>query len=32
MAMYLKWDISSLPLLTPWYVEDHKISYYFPIL
>ncbi|WP_413466707.1 tryptophanase leader peptide [Photobacterium sp.] len=28
--MYLRWQSSSLSLLTPWYIEDNKISYYFP--
>ncbi|NBI53902.1 tryptophanase leader peptide [Photobacterium alginatilyticum] len=27
-----KLKVSSLPLLTPWYVEDDKLSDFFPIL
>ncbi|WP_425440425.1 tryptophanase leader peptide [Photobacterium lipolyticum] len=29
--MYLKWQSSLLSLLTPWYIEDYKISYHFPL-
>ncbi|WP_414811574.1 tryptophanase leader peptide [Photobacterium profundum] len=28
--MYLKWQLSTLSSLMPWYIEDYKISYYFP--
>ncbi|PSV99440.1 tryptophanase leader peptide [Photobacterium lipolyticum] len=31
MNMYLKWQSSLLSLLTPWYIEDYKISYHFPL-
>ncbi|WP_442958480.1 tryptophanase leader peptide [Photobacterium frigidiphilum] len=31
MNMYFKWQHSIFSSLKPWYIEDYKISYYFPL-